>query len=495
MPENEKDVAYFASSVKAKELKSLPTEMTDEGLLIKGIPVFKSGTYRGTEYSNDYIDRNFIGQFKEEEDIPVQADHSPSVLHTLGWVKGLQRKSKMMLADFLLTDENAIARWQKGLMKKFSIGVDTVQEKLREISIVAFPYVKSAHVHSEEIQEDVPNIESEEVNGTYFVTVEGEQFKVEKDDDNFWFLFPMEKRDENGELEQEEEINVDDEYIDNIDIKENVDDSEAEKWSAGIRNSLPDSSFLLLKKPVREKNRDRDLPIKDANGVISKSQVQHALDKIDKVKAFSPDTVAKVKPKLLRIAKKLGIESATDNHSEVIMEEKKIEGEEILKEVAEQAEVLEAKIATTETKLSEITEENAKLKEELKASKIDKKLTELKDEGKMLPAQEESTRNFMMSLSEDKVEEFISVLRTAKPVVDLSESGQADSGRDEDAPKALDVDTMSADDINKTAETLAKKEGIDFHDALDLCYDGKVDVNGMLIKSGDEDDVVVEDDD
>ncbi len=124
-------VVNYANSLKAKEIKSLETEQTDEGLLIKDIPVFKAGTYRETEYSIDYIDRNFIGQFDSDEDIPIQADHDPSTLATLGWVKRLNRKAKVMYADFLLIDDNAIARWKKGLMKKFSIGVDLIKDKIR----------------------------------------------------------------------------------------------------------------------------------------------------------------------------------------------------------------------------------------------------------------------------------------------------------------------------------------------------------------------------
>jgi len=498
--ENNLTILNFATSVKSKEIKDLTTEQTDDGLLIRGVPVFKAGTYRGTEYSIDYIDRNFIGQFSEENDTPIQADHNPSTFATLGWLKGLSRKGKVMFADFLLKDDNAIARWKKGLMKKFSIGVDMINDKLREISVVAFPYVKAAHVHSD-IEEDENDTQADitNVNGVYFVTIEGEKYKAEKGEDNLWLFFPIDRRDENGDLLQEEFLNIDDEFIDNIDLKEDIlDEKDIEengdfaKISVKYKNSLPDSSFTLVKKPVRDKNRDRVLPVRDANGKISLSHTSDALAKVDKTKEFSSEIIAKAKTKLERMAKKIGIEvKATKKKLEEDKDMKdvrkidfsKIEGDgaELLKEAVEQISTLESERDEARKTLADVKEETKKLSDSLKTAKVEKKIAELKEAGKITPAQEESTKSFMLSLADDKIDSFVAVLTNGKKVVDLDESGNADLDKDKTERGKLDVDSMTAEEINEVAEKLAKDNETSFEEALDWCYDGKIDKKGKLL--------------
>ena len=102
-----KDIENF--SMNLKSINDVETEENDDGLLLKGLPVFKAGVHRGTKFDRDYIDRNFIGQFRPEEDIPLQADHSPSFKDTLGFIKELKRKGDFLIADVLLKDDNAIA--------------------------------------------------------------------------------------------------------------------------------------------------------------------------------------------------------------------------------------------------------------------------------------------------------------------------------------------------------------------------------------------------
>ncbi len=58
------------------------------------------------------------------------------------------------------------------------------------------------------------------------------------------------------------------------------------KWTTKYKNSLPDSSFLLVKKPVRDKSGDRALPIKNKDGQFSRANVQTALTRVDKIKGF-----------------------------------------------------------------------------------------------------------------------------------------------------------------------------------------------------------------
>lgn len=474
----------FNSSLKTKELKDIKTEETAEGLLIKDLPVFKAGTYRDTIYSEDYIDRNFIGQFNVDEDIPVQADHNPSVFATLGWVKNLQRKAKIMYADFLLTDDNAIARWKKGLLKKFSIGVNILEDKIREISIVAFPYVKSARVHGESFDEDI-HIEADEINGSYFVTIEEEQFEIKKDTDDMWMLFPISRRDENGEIQQEEELNIMDEDIDNIDVK---DVSSDEDLTLKHRNSLPDSSFLLIRRPVKNKNGDRTLPIKDKDGKISNAFVKKSLTEIDRIKGFAPEMVKKAKLKLERIVKKLGVKTGSKGKDMDMSRLKDIDvskledGKELFKEVVEYIGTIEKERDALKESLSEIEKVKKELDIKLKAGEVAEAVGKLKTAGKITPAQEENVGKFMLTLDTEARAGFIAVIASGKSAVDLSENGNIEN----DDPNAenknvLDTEKLDAVEINKVAEKLAKDEDIDFHEALDLCHDGKVSKSGKLI--------------
>lgn len=129
--------------------KDIITEEADEGIIIRGIPIFKVGTYRGKKYDEKYIDEKIIATFNPAENVPVQADHLDSYEKTLGYVKKLYRDGKMLLADMHLLADNAIARWRKGLMKKWSASIYYNGKGLREVSAVAFPYVKEASVLAE----------------------------------------------------------------------------------------------------------------------------------------------------------------------------------------------------------------------------------------------------------------------------------------------------------------------------------------------------------
>jgi hypothetical protein len=505
---NSLSVVNFASSIGAKQMKDIRTETTEEGLLIHDLPVFKAGTYRDVVYSEDYIDRNLVGQFSVDEDVPVQADHNPSAFATLGWVKAVSRKGSMMLSDFLLIDENAIARWKKGLIKKFSISVNILQDKLREISIVAFPYVKSARVHGECIEED-EYIDATEADGKYVVTVEGEQFEAKKDENDLWFFFPISRRDADGEIVQEESVNITDEDIDNIDVNTDLADEEDPdysygddltkedfaKWTAKYKNSLPDSSFLLVRRPVKDKSGDRALPIKDASGKISRSHVRNALARVNKVKEFSSDNTKGAAAKLKRIAKKLGMEVKQKKSEGLAMAKKKIdlrelditayEGEaaDIIRIALAEYESLEKSRDEALTKLTATEKSLAGVKTQLKEAKVDTEIAKLKGEGKILPANEESTKKLMLSLNETQIDEFVGVLSKGKPAVDFNETSAGGSKKEEESSKdAVDTEAASAEELNVLAEKVAKEQDMDFHEALDLVYDGKIDKAGKRIE-------------
>jgi len=79
----------------------------------------------------------------------------------------------------------------------------------------------------------------------------------------------------------------------------------AEKWTTAYINSLPDSAFALVRKPVKDKARDRALPYKDKNGKIDPAHVRNALSRLPQVKGWSEAEKAKAKAKLERALKQV----------------------------------------------------------------------------------------------------------------------------------------------------------------------------------------------
>lgn len=147
--ESEMIIESFA--LKVKDFNSIETEKTENGLLLKRMPVFKAGVHRGIDFSEDFLDKNTIAKFSSDEDVPIQRDHSDEAFKTLGYVKNIFREGNMLFADMELIDDESILRWNKKLMKKWSVsifGAGPENGKLREISAVAFPFIKEARVHS-----------------------------------------------------------------------------------------------------------------------------------------------------------------------------------------------------------------------------------------------------------------------------------------------------------------------------------------------------------
>jgi len=510
-------------SLKLTNMKSIKTEQTDEGLLLKGVPIFKSGTYRGIPYNKDYIDRNFIGQFKPEEDIPIQADHSPSFKDTLGYLKNIERKGEMVYGDMLLKDENAVSRWKKGLMKKFSLGVDMVKDKIREVSAVAFPYVRQAAVHSDtdgekdyEIYEGTPaNLKTSDDDHKMVVTTKagGESCTVEVDGKVETLNRRPEKSDEELGLlisieddgSQEECCGLTEEEVDNLSKEEIIEDTdefgeipadntaEFTEWSATKKTVLPDSAFLLTRRPIFDKNKDRQFPIRDSQGRISLSHVRDALARIEKLKGFSDRIKAKATTLLERLTEKAGKfwpKKKKTTHRRWNMDLRKIdfskiEGEnvELLKEACEEVIRLDGDLASKTQELSESTEKVNTLTTELKQADVDSKVDGLIQSGKITPAQKDETTKLLFSFSKEQSDGYMNLMENAKPVVDLSESGEETSEQEEEGKiKAYDIESHEANEINDFAERLAKKLEIEFQEALDLVYDSKVDEKGELIQ-------------
>lgn len=138
--------------------------------------LFSAGTYRGVTYTREDIEQ-LIKEFKPEEEIPVQLDHSESARDTVGFVRKVYREDNRLMGELEILDEEVQKRIDKGLMKKLSIGFYTREtdsgfkpHKLREVSLVAFPQVKTARLFSE---------------GNYMSNVEEEEKKMDGNTQEF----------------------------------------------------------------------------------------------------------------------------------------------------------------------------------------------------------------------------------------------------------------------------------------------------------------------
>jgi len=436
------DTLYVSFSITKKNMQDIETEEVDDGLLLKEIPVFKAGTHRGTEYTEKYIDNVLINQFNPKDNIPIQADHSESYEDTLGYVKKLVRKGQMLYADMLLLADNAISRWKRGLMKKWSVGMYWDGRGLREISAVAFPYIKEASVLSE--NEESIQIQFEDI---------PEDIKDKK---------CIVKYDENND-EYFLEVLDDQEYLNNV-------------WTQEYIDSLPDSAFALVKDTVTDKSRDRVLPYKNKEGEIDKTNVENALSQIDKVEEFSSEQIAKAKTKLKNAAIKVGIkvdmeEGDTDMDETKLNELAELKAKEMLKEASENEEKLNEQIKEKDTKLAETLKEKEDLEKKLDLSAVRETVTKLKDEGKVTPAEEASVVDFMTGLSTEQREKYAEMLKKTDSKVNLDEKGEQKSKKDEKDESKMDFDEMEIDEIERVVEKYAEKEGIPIGDARDLLYE------------------------
>uniref|UniRef100_A0A6M3KC12 Prohead protease n=1 Tax=viral metagenome TaxID=1070528 RepID=A0A6M3KC12_9ZZZZ len=442
------DTVHVTFSMDKKNIKDIETEEVDDGLLLKSIPVFKAGKHRGTEYTEKYIDNVLINQFDVKENVPVQADHSESYQDTLGYVKKLVRKGTMLYADMLLLADNAISRWKRGLMKKWSVGMYWDGRGLREISAVAFPYIKEASVLSE--TEDLSvglktvNIESENLPDD----IEGKNGIIKYD-------------------EKEEKY-----YLEILNDSSN----DCSIWTITYIDSLPDSAFALVKNPVQDKSRDRALPYRDKEGNIDKTHVINALVKINDVKGFSQEQIAKAKTTLDNIVKNGDIKVNTEE-GDIDMDETKLnelaelKAKEMLKEASEKEEKLSEEIKVKDEKLAETLKEKKALEQKLDLSEVRETVATLKSEGKITPAEEESVVDFMAGLSKDQRVKYSEMLKKSDSKVNLDESGKQKSEKQEKDEFKMDFDEMEVEEVERVIEKYAEKKGIPVNDARDIFYE------------------------
>lgn len=130
------------------------TELQDGGM-VKLAEMFSVGTHRGTEYTEKDLE-TLASNFNKADEVPIQLDHSHSARDTVGYIEEVSVKEGKLLGKLKIIDEYAQERVKKGLLKKLSIGFYLKETEegfkphaLREVSLVAFPQVKSARLFSE----------------------------------------------------------------------------------------------------------------------------------------------------------------------------------------------------------------------------------------------------------------------------------------------------------------------------------------------------------
>lgn len=127
----------------------------EDGVLYKNAEMFSVGTHRGVTYTEEDL-TGLAENFSVADKVPIQLDHSNSVKDTVGFLESASVKGGKLLGKLKFIDEDIQKKVKLGLMEKLSISFylketeDGVKpEKLREVSLVAFPQVKSARLFSE----------------------------------------------------------------------------------------------------------------------------------------------------------------------------------------------------------------------------------------------------------------------------------------------------------------------------------------------------------
>ncbi|AYP68714.1 putative scaffold protein [Bacillus phage vB_BpsS-36] len=123
--------------------------------MVKEAELFSTGVHRGQEYTVDDL-KTLADNFNAEESVPLQIDHSESAKDTVGFLEAVKVKGEKLMGQVRVIDEHAQSRITKKLMSKLSVSfyLQHTEEgfkpyKLREVSLVAFPQVKSARLFSE----------------------------------------------------------------------------------------------------------------------------------------------------------------------------------------------------------------------------------------------------------------------------------------------------------------------------------------------------------
>ncbi|PEL84514.1 hypothetical protein [Bacillus wiedmannii] len=126
-----------------------------EGDLIKDAELFSTGVHRGRNYTEEDL-HSLANSFTPEENVPLQLDHSESVRDTVGFLEVVSVVGNKLMGKIRVVDEVIKEKIANKTAKKLSVSFYTDSKgnptKLREVSIVAFPQVKSAQMFSEQPQ-------------------------------------------------------------------------------------------------------------------------------------------------------------------------------------------------------------------------------------------------------------------------------------------------------------------------------------------------------
>ncbi|RXF11065.1 hypothetical protein EG878_14510 [Enterococcus faecalis] len=160
MPDN-KELFYLGSFAEA-------FAQTDEGPFTRDAELFSVGKHRGVEYDENDLEV-LAANFAADDLVPLQYDHSESAKDTIGFLRDVRVEEGKLLGTVEVLDDSAQNRIKLGLNKKLSISfyLHETEEgikpfKLREVSLVAFPQVKSARLFSEDGSNVVTTYDPEE---------------------------------------------------------------------------------------------------------------------------------------------------------------------------------------------------------------------------------------------------------------------------------------------------------------------------------------------
>lgn len=126
------------------------------GDLYKDAELFSVGTHRGVEYTEEDL-QMLVDTFFPEDNIPIQLDHSDSAKDTVGFLQKVSLSGGKLYGKLRIIDKEAQEKAKNGLYKKLSISFylenfngKAKPYRIREVSLVAFPQVKSAQMFSED---------------------------------------------------------------------------------------------------------------------------------------------------------------------------------------------------------------------------------------------------------------------------------------------------------------------------------------------------------
>jgi len=105
----------------------------NNGKELKGVEIFKAGTYRGKKYTNKDIDQmvknfNLLKNKKIFPNVPIRVDHSTSASDLAGYIKNVRRKGNKLIADMDITEEEVYNKIKRTTLRSRSIEIGTYED-------------------------------------------------------------------------------------------------------------------------------------------------------------------------------------------------------------------------------------------------------------------------------------------------------------------------------------------------------------------------------